>query len=157
MRPEEELRFLILAAQREGNRMLSAQLAPLGLTPSQAEVIRCLEDHGPMSLKALGELLVCEGGSPSRLVDAMVTREMVTRIENASDRRQVRLELTRTGRTLARKVRSIEAALYDRIGQGLGEAGLTTALALLRPLVAGSGPGDAITRRKSLGGKSGAD
>ena len=153
MRPEEELRFLILAAQREGSRMLLAQLAPLGLTPSQAEVIRCLEDHGPMSLKALGGLLVCEGGSPSRLVDAMVTREIVTRTEDAVDRRHVCLALSRTGRTLARKVRNIEAALYDRIGAGLGEAGISTALGLLRPLVAGSGPGDAIARRKSLGGK----
>jgi len=157
MRPEEELRFLILAAQREGSRMLSAQLAPLGLTPSQAEVIRCLEDHGPMSLRTLGGLLVCEGGSPSRLVDTLVSRDIVTRTEDAADRRQVRLALSRTGRTLARKVRDIEAALYDRIGAGLGTAGLTTALGLLRPLVAGSGPGEAIARRKSLGGKSAAD
>ena len=79
MRPEEELRFLILGAQREGNRLLAAQLSPLGLTPSQAEVIRCLGDYGSMSLRALGELLVCESGSPSRLVDALVSREIVAR------------------------------------------------------------------------------
>ena len=29
----EELRYLVLAAQRDGNRMLAAQLRPLGLTP----------------------------------------------------------------------------------------------------------------------------
>ena len=43
MRPVEELRFLILAAQREGNRMLSHALRPLGITPAQAEVLRLLQ------------------------------------------------------------------------------------------------------------------
>jgi DNA-binding MarR family transcriptional regulator len=150
MRAEEELRFLILGAQREGIRLLAAQLSPLGLTPSQAEVIRCLSDYGPMSLRALGELLVCESGSPSRLVDALVGREIVERREDPVDRRQVTLELTRTGRGLDGKVRQIEDQTYAANGGQLGKAGMASALALLRPLVAGSISGDAIARRKSL-------
>jgi len=35
--PSEELRYLILAAQREGDRALSAALRPYGLTTAQAE------------------------------------------------------------------------------------------------------------------------
>lgn len=150
MRPEEELRFLILGAQREGNRLLAAQLSPLGLTPSQAEVIRCLADYDPMSLKALGELLVCESGSPSRLVDALVGREIVARRENPEDRRQVTLELTRTGKGLDGQVRKIEEQMYAAIGSQLGKTGMASALALLRPLVAGSISGEAIVRRKTL-------
>ena len=42
MRQEEEVRFLVLGVQREGSRALAAALAPLGLTPAQSEVIRCL-------------------------------------------------------------------------------------------------------------------
>ena len=103
-----------------------------------------------MALKTLGSLLVCESGSPSRLVDALVGRDLVSRVEDGSDRRQVVLALSRTGRTLARKVHAVEAALYQRIGAGLGAANVAAALSLLRPLVAGSGPGDAIQRRKTL-------
>lgn len=44
MRIAEELRYLILAIQREGNRLLAAELRPLGVTPSQAEVLRVLSD-----------------------------------------------------------------------------------------------------------------
>lgn len=44
MEPIEELRYLVLAAQREGNRLLADGLQPLGLTPSQAEALRLLED-----------------------------------------------------------------------------------------------------------------
>lgn len=149
MRHEEELRFLILGAQREGSRVLSAALAPIGLTPAQAEVVRCLADYGPVSLKALGGLLVCESGSPSRLVDALVSREIVARREDLADRRQVTLELTRTGKGLDGKVRQIEDAMYAAIGAQLGKAGLSSALALLRPLVEGSVSGDAIARRKA--------
>ena len=152
MRPEEELRFLILGAQREGSRALTAQLSPLGLTPSQAEVVRCLADHGPMSLRDLGGLLVCESGSPSRLVDALVGREIVARREDPADRRQVTLELTRVGRALDGKVRKVEERLYSAIGSQLGGEGLDQALALLRPLVDGSISGEAIARRKAKGG-----
>jgi DNA-binding MarR family transcriptional regulator len=153
MRPEEELRFLILGAQREGSRMLSAALSPVDLTPAQAEVVRCLADHGPMSLRELGGLLVCESGSPSRLVDSMVKRAIVTRREDASDRRSVTLALTTEGKRLDRVVRKIEEALYQGIGEQLGAEAVGKALALLRPLVAGSLPGEAISRRKSAESK----
>lgn len=149
MRPEEEIRFLILGAQREGNRVLAGQLSPLGLTPSQAEVIRCLADHRPMSLKELGGLLVCESGSPSRLVDALVSRQIVSRQADTTDGRQVVLALTRTGQALDQAIRKIEDQIYAGIGQLLGEQGLAVALALLRPLVSGSISGQAIDRRKA--------
>lgn len=153
MRPEEELRFLILAAQREGSRGLSAALAPLDLTPAQAEVVRCLADFGPMSLRELGAMLVCESGSPSRLVDSVVKREIVTRTEDAADRRSVTLALTAEGKRLDRAVRKVEEALYQQIGGQLGADTIAKALALLRPLVAGSAGGEAIARRKSAEGK----
>ena len=45
-----ELRFLVLAAQREGNRQLTQALRDLGLTPAQAEVISALDERGSMTL-----------------------------------------------------------------------------------------------------------
>ena len=100
-------------------------------------------------MRTLGGLLVCESGSPSRLVDTLVTREIVTRREDPDDRRQVTLELTRTGRSLDGKVREIEDAMYGAIGASLGKSGLNSALALLRPLVAETISGENIARRKA--------
>jgi DNA-binding MarR family transcriptional regulator len=150
MRPEEELRFLILGAQREGSRTLTAQLAPLGLTPAQGEVIRLLADTGPISLRGLGEMLVCETGSPSRLVDSLVVREIVIRKEDPADRRQVTLQLTAAGKKLDRDIRKVEDALYAGISAQLGAKGMDAALKLLRPLLAESISGEAIARRKLL-------
>jgi DNA-binding MarR family transcriptional regulator len=150
MRAEEELRFLILAAQREGSRSFSAALAPLELTPAQAEVIRCLADAGPISLRTLGEMLVCESGSPSRLVDSLVGRELVERREDSRDRRSVVLKLTAVGARLDRAVRKVEDALYDGIARQLNSEAIRAALELLRPVVAGTIAGDAIARRKAI-------
>ena len=62
----EELRYLVLAAQREGNRRLTDALRPLDVTPAQAEVLGILAGSAaPLSVKELGALLVCESGRPT--------------------------------------------------------------------------------------------
>jgi DNA-binding MarR family transcriptional regulator len=150
MRPEEELRFLILGAQREGNRLLVANFAPLGLTPSQAEVISCLNLAGAMSLRQLGKLLVCETGSPSRLVDTLVNRKIVLRREDPTDRRQVTLELSTTGAVLAQKVEQVERKLYGQISKLLSTKEIAATIGSLRALTEGSPSGQAVSQRRAL-------
>ncbi|MEV6969770.1 MarR family transcriptional regulator [Hamadaea sp. NPDC051192] len=149
MTPVEELRYLILAAQREGNRQLAQALRPHGITPAQAEVLRLLEDRQPLTLSGLGELLVCESGTnPSRLVDRLVSAELVRRVPGEQDRRQVELSLTPAGRRLARKVAAIEDELHRMLAAAGSARELATAAAFLRTLVAGQPAGDAVALRK---------
>ena len=119
MQAVEEFRYLVLAAQREGNRILTEALRPLDLTPSQAEVLRVLAEHQPLSLIALGDLLVCESGSPSRLVNGLVEAGLVKRVPNASNGRRVKLTLTETGEEMATRVSAVEATLYGFISEAL--------------------------------------
>lgn len=117
MRLAEEIRYLLLAVQREGNRALSEALLPLGLTPSQAEALRVLQDYQPISLGELGGLLVCESGSPSRLVTGLVTAGLVQRVVAPQDRRYVTLTLTQSGEARATQVAEVEAAIHQQIEQ----------------------------------------
>jgi MarR family transcriptional regulator, organic hydroperoxide resistance regulator len=150
MRPAEELRYAILALQREGNRGLIAALRPLGVTPAQAEVIRVLDQYEPLTLGALGELLICETGTgPSRLVDRLVTQGAVLREVGASDRRSVTLQLTPTGRELSQAIARIEDALYETIDQVTAGQPVGELLALARRMLTGSAAGDALARRSS--------
>jgi DNA-binding MarR family transcriptional regulator len=149
MMPEEELRFLILGAQREGNRVLTSLLAPHGVTPSQAEVLRCLADAGSLSLNVLGQRLVCETGSPSRLVSSLVDRGWVHRHENPDDRRQVSLVLTDEGRRLEEKVRNVERQLHGWIGNRLDPSTIAMLSKGLRQLLEGSTAGNAVRERSS--------
>jgi DNA-binding MarR family transcriptional regulator len=147
MRPLEELRYLILAAQREGNRLFAAALRPLGLTPSQAEVLRVLQDHEPLSLIALGDRLVCETGSPSRLVQGLVEDGLVERLPSPTDKRMVTLTLTDTGRERAAHVGAIEAQFYEATAGLVKGAPLPEILGLLWQFVEGKPAGMALARR----------
>ncbi|MEV6155394.1 winged helix DNA-binding protein [Nonomuraea sp. NPDC052129] len=148
MRPAEELRYLILAAQREGNRLLGQALKPLGVTPSQAEVLRILADRQPLTLNGLGELLVCESGnSPSRLVDRLTTMDLINRQVSAHDRRHIELSLTEEGRRLARQILTIEDDLYRSIDAAAEGRDLDQIAAFLRAFVADLPAGRALARR----------
>jgi DNA-binding MarR family transcriptional regulator len=148
VRPAEQIRFLVLAAQREGNRALAAALAPLGLTPSQAEVVRVVADRAPLSLGELGALLVCESGTnPSRLVDRVVTAGLVQRAFATSDGRRLELTLTAEGRAADDAIRTIEDAIYAGINVALDGADVASTITALTALTAGSPAGEAVRAR----------
>lgn len=150
MRLAEEIRYLVLAAQLEGRRQLASALRPLKLTPSQAEVLRVLADHAPLSLNGLGSLLVCESGSsPSRLVDRVVARGLVDRRTSTSDGREVELTLTPEGARLADEVAAVEEAMYAAI-DSVTDQDTDAALNVLRAFIEGSPVGDALARRIAL-------
>ena len=149
MRPAEELRYLILAIQREGNRLFASELRPLGVTPSQAEVLRVLSDHGPLTLAALGDLLVCEtGNSPSRLVDRLVAHGLVRRDVDPADRRYVTLSLTGDGKGISRRIAKVEQRLYSTIDAQVANQPIDETLRTLRALASAFPAGHAVARRR---------
>jgi DNA-binding MarR family transcriptional regulator len=148
MRAVEVFRYLVLAAQREGNRQLTKALQPLGLTPAKAEAIRILADHGPLTLSGLGQMLVCEAGSnPSRLIDRLVVAGLVERVTAADDRRQVTLSLTEAGEQAAAAVQQIEEALYAGLEQATAGIAPDELVEVLNRFVAGSPAGQALALR----------
>ena len=153
MRPAEEFRYLVLAIQREGNRLLASALRPLDLTPSQAEVIRVLADNQPLTLGGLGERLVCETGTnPSRLVDRLVTAGLVDREPDPHDRRLIALTLTDHGATAATRIAEVESRLYETI-DGLTEGTpMAETLATLRAVAGRFPAGEALARRREQQG-----
>lgn len=150
MKAAEELRYLILAIQREGNRLLAAELRPLGVTPSQAEVLRVLRDHGPLTLNALGGLLVCEtGNSPSRLVDRLVAQGLVQRDTDPSDRRYLALSLTAEGRKLSQRIVAAENVLHKAIDDLVADQPVDRTIETLRVLAGAFPAGEALARRRA--------
>jgi DNA-binding MarR family transcriptional regulator len=151
MRKAEHLRFAILAAQREGNRLLTQALKPHGITPSQAEVLRLLQRHGTLSLNGLGQLLVCESGTnPSRLVERAVAAGLVERRTAAEDRRYLQLSLTPEGERLATAVAGIEEAIYTSIDTASDGLETDATLDFLHKLIDTLPAGEALNKRLSL-------
>lgn len=149
VKPAEELRYLVLAIQREGNRLFAADLRPLGITPSQAEVLRVLRDHGPLTLNALGGLLVCETGtSPSRLVDRLVAQGLIRRETDKVDRRYLALSLTSRGRQLCRRIVTAEERLHRRIDDLVAGMPVDETISTLRAVAEAFPAGAALARRR---------
>jgi DNA-binding MarR family transcriptional regulator len=149
MDPAEELRYLVLAAQRDGNRALAALLRPLGLTPAQAEVINVLARSGrPLTVREVGDQLVCEPGSPSRLVSSLVAAGLITRSVDPRDARAWTLELSRRGRQAAEDIHRVEAIFHEELRAGLtSQRDTEAALRVLRRLAPDGASAAALQRR----------
>jgi len=145
----EELRYLILAVQREGNRQLTEVLRALKLTPAQAEVLLVLQQYQPMTLLELGERLICETGSPSRLVKSMVEAGWVEKTPNPEDGRAINLRLTAAANSMLPQLNQIDQQFNEGIAAAFGDDALDALLAHLWPLAADSASGQALLRRKN--------
>lgn len=144
----EEFRYLVLAAQREGARALATALKPYGLTVSQAEAIAVLRDAStPLTVREIGQRLVCEGGSPSRLMATLTHKGLVHSTIGAEDRRTTVLSLSESGLDAARIVRDIEENLYAALGFVLDADKLDAVIPVLQALVAQLPAGQALQRR----------
>lgn len=146
-----EVRHLILAAQRHGSRMMTGHLRAANLTPAQAEVLNVLAGHEPLTLVELGRLMISESGSPSRLVDTLVTRGLVARESGRDDKRVVRLHLTPAGRQTLADGRAHTGAIDDYIAGRLTPAELADLAGLLRKLLRDTPGGRAIEMRYGPG------
>ncbi|QAY63096.1 MarR family transcriptional regulator [Xylanimonas allomyrinae] len=142
-----ELRYLVLAAQREGSREVNRRLADLKLTASQAEIILVLREFGPITLKELGGLIVCEAGSPSRIVDTLVRRGLVVRTQDTVDRRAVSIELSESGRALVSVLKEIDHAINAGALAQLAHSQLDGLVSSLRLYLADSESHDVLERR----------
>lgn len=144
----EEFRYLVLAAQREGNRALSAALKEHDLTTSQAEALSVLRDaQRPLTVREVGERLVCEGGSPSRLMATLVRKGLVEARATQDDRRTTPLSLTDRGVAAARSVGQIEQDLYVALAAIVSDRDLGVVLPALRRFVSDLPAGQALRRR----------
>lgn len=143
----DELRYLILAAQREGSRLFAEQVRPLGLTPAQAEVLAVLHQTQPLSLVEVGARLVCETGSPSRLIDGMVKAGLVARQPSETDQRKVTLALTARGEDLYRQLAPVEQRFNALVADLDDEATTAAVMAALWRFVKDKPAGQALARR----------
>ena len=91
-----------------------------GLTLPQIVVLHMLQ-RGPSRISTLSEYLHLSMSATSTLVQRLVEEELITRDEDADDRRQKRVALTRKGETQ-----------IDRIGRERSE-GVSRGLAKLPP------------------------
>ncbi|MFI8521836.1 MarR family winged helix-turn-helix transcriptional regulator [Streptomyces sp. NPDC085481] len=84
-------------------RDFAAAAAHHGLTSTQAKLLAQLD--GPLPMRALATLLVCDASNVTGIVDRLESRELVRREPDPADRRVKNVVATDKGRETIRRVR----------------------------------------------------
>ncbi|MFD7572652.1 MarR family winged helix-turn-helix transcriptional regulator [Streptomyces sp. NPDC059810] len=84
-------------------RDFAAAAAHHGLTSTQAKVLAQL--YGPLPMRALATLLVCDASNVTGIIDRLEARSLVRREPDPSDRRVKNVVATDEGRDVIRRVR----------------------------------------------------
>lgn len=97
----KDLRLIWLFA-RVIDDLLTVSPRNLSLSPVQFFALRFIGLHDQPNLGAIAEALAISNAAATKLVDRLVRKELVSRLESDVDRRERRLTLTATGeKTLA--------------------------------------------------------
>jgi DNA-binding MarR family transcriptional regulator len=113
--------FLLAQLGQHAAQLFAELVAPLGLTPPHAGILRAIADSPGRSQQALSAQL---GLLPSRVVayvDDLEQRGFLERRRNADDRRLHALHLTDSGKQLMRKLSDLARQHERRFTAGLDE------------------------------------
>jgi MarR family transcriptional regulator, organic hydroperoxide resistance regulator len=108
---EQCLNFVLTRAQRNVHQLFKAELAPLGVTPGQYGVLRCLWDENAQTAKKLADRLALDGSTITGILDRMEQKGLIEKQTDPRDRRAMQVMLTAKGKKLQKPVsEAIETA-----------------------------------------------
>lgn len=107
----------IIYLETESRRLAREACQRVGITATQLNVLKLLEEIGTLSLSELSKRLAAQNSTVTGIVDRMVQAELVAREQSAEDRRVWRIRLTDKGRALSG---GIELAPWSILRRALG-------------------------------------
>jgi DNA-binding MarR family transcriptional regulator len=116
-----------------------ARLAPLGLKPHHAGILRILGRNPGVSQQELSEVLGVFASRLVLLVDELEKHQLLERRANRSDRRSHRLHLTARGRKMLAAIGAVTLGLEEQLFAALTQKERTLLSALLTRVVAEQG------------------
>lgn len=126
-----ELAELFRRTARRLHRGTREALAPLGLSGSQARLVRLLA-QGPLRMSVIAERLAVVARTVTDVVDGAEVAGLVARHDDPTDRRSTLVELTPSGRRLLDQLDAARSESATRVFGVLTDAQRTQLLALLQ-------------------------
>jgi DNA-binding MarR family transcriptional regulator len=139
--------FLLSQLGEHAGALFAARTRELGVTPSEAGVVRIIGRAPGISQRELADRLGAVQSRVVALVDRLELAGLVTRTRGTADRRTQLLNLTDTGRAMLGSLRGAAEAQEADLTDGLSDEqrtqlfGLLSALSSLRGLDADVHPG----------------
>lgn len=108
MELKECINFLFTTAQHTVFQYLSQRLAPYDITPSQYGILNCLWiNDGTCLPRQIAELLCLETSTVSGILDRMQKKDLIDRVINPENRREILVMITPKGEALKAPVLKI--------------------------------------------------
>lgn len=138
--------YLVLSkATRAVEAQVRRSIEDTGLCVSDFGILEALLHKGALPVNVLGKKLLLTSGSITTAVDRLVTRGLVERKDDATDRRVRVVHLTAAGRRLIKPAFARHAADLERVTAALTPRERTTLVTLLRKLGTSAGAGEPDT------------
>ena len=108
MELKECINFLLTTAQHTVFQYRSQRLAPYDITPSQYGILNCLWiNDGTCLPRQIAELLCLETSTVSGILDRMQKKDLIDRVINPENRREILVMITPKGEALKAPVLKI--------------------------------------------------
>ncbi|WP_415857065.1 MarR family winged helix-turn-helix transcriptional regulator [Sinomonas sp. G460-2] len=126
--------FLLAQLGAHAAELFADQTRGLGITPSEAGVVRIIGRSPGISQRALAETLGSVQSRVVALIDRLESAGLVTRTRSSADRRVQELRLTESGASVLRSLRHAAEAQEAAIVDGLTAEQATELFGLLSKL-----------------------
>jgi DNA-binding MarR family transcriptional regulator len=107
----------VIYLESESRRLAREASQRLGITATQLNVLKLLDEIGELSLTELSRRLAAQNSAVTGIVDRMVQAGLVVREQSVSDRRVWRIRMTPRGGDIARRT---EVLPWDLLRGALG-------------------------------------
>ncbi len=116
MKLDDFLCFTIYSANHAFNRVYKPLLDALDLTYPQYLAMVALWQKDDQTVGSIGEKLFLESSTLTPLLKRLEAMGHLKRVRDARDERQVRIQLTETGRALEATAKSVPLAILEATG-----------------------------------------
>lgn len=109
---DEQLCFALYSTQLALNKVYRRLLSPLGLTYPQYLAMLVLWERDSVTVSEIGERLYLDSATLTPLLKRLESSGLITRTRGSHDERQVVIQLTKEGRELKARAKSVPADLF---------------------------------------------
>lgn len=113
---DNALCFKIYSSARILNRLYQPILEKLNLTYPQYVVMMALWDEDKISFKELRKTLMLETGTLTPIIKKLEAMDLLKRIRNTNDERNIFIELTTKGREMESESSKVAESILNKIG-----------------------------------------
>lgn len=136
----QALPFVLIRAREMMLRELRPMMAQAGVSEPQWRILRVLTERDSCSVQALAEAACLQTTSVSRILQSMVERGLVLRVQDTTNRRRQIVTVTEEGRAIITSFAPMSRAITDGFAARFGAERYARLVAMLEEFIAECDP-----------------